>query len=58
MVMGIKWVGVKQNPLKEKKGKNFHLVPMRRMGMQFRMRRIQFVLCASQVSNCLRRRPE
>ena len=35
-----------------------HLVPMRRMGTQFRMRRIQFDSCASQVNNCLRRRPE
>jgi len=35
-----------------------HLVPMRRMGTQSRMRRIQFDLCASQVNNCLRRRPE
>jgi len=31
---------------------------MRRMGMQFRMRRIQFDSYASQVSNCLRRRPK
>jgi hypothetical protein len=28
-----------------------HLVPMRRMGMQFWMRRIQFDLCASQAHN-------